>query len=176
MHRLTLAVLAALTACAAPGPRESFRDAGLGLYSNAVFETPRLAGHWLQVAAFAAPNAAACRAGVADFVPQGDHFILNASLCLSGRSIRYSGVVTFGNGGSHAGRLLLSGADPAGIGQPWWVLWVDTDYRTMAIGTPSGSFGFILNRSATLPPDRLNAARDVFGWNGYDTTRLRLLN
>jgi apolipoprotein D and lipocalin family protein len=59
------------------------------------------------------------------------------------------------------------------IGAEWWVLWVDADYRTLVVGTPSGSFGIILNRTADLPPDRLAAARDVLAWNGYDLTRLR---
>ncbi|HOZ34653.1 MAG TPA: lipocalin family protein, partial [Tabrizicola sp.] len=57
-------------------------------------------------------------------------------------------------------------------GQDWWILWVDSGYRTLAIGTPSGRFGFILDRSA-LPPDRLAAASEVFDFNGYTTAALR---
>ena len=37
---------------------------------------------------------------------------------------------------------------------------VDSGYRTMAIGTPSGRFGMILDRGA-IPPDRLTAAREA---------------
>ncbi len=68
---------------------------------------------------------------------------------------------------------------PAGPGrfvigdQLWWVLWADADYRTLAIGTPSGQFGLILNRDGALPPDRLRAAREIFDFNGYDIARLR---
>ncbi|MEH6775767.1 MAG: lipocalin family protein, partial [Cereibacter changlensis] len=64
------------------------------------------------------------------------------------------------------------GAAPDGIGAPWWVIWVDTDYRTLAIGTPDGSFGFLLNRGGPLPADRLTAVREIFEWNGYDLSRL----
>ena len=46
----------------------------------------------------------------------------------------------------------------------------------MAIATPSGRFGFILNRDGRLPADRQTAAREVFDWGGYDLTKLRLLN
>jgi apolipoprotein D and lipocalin family protein len=51
------------------------------------------------------------------------------------------------------------------------VLWADADYRTLVIGTPDGSFGFILNRGG-FPADRLKAAREILAWNGYDLTQL----
>lgn len=170
MHRLILAALLVLTACAKPEPsRLTFRDAGRGLYSNAVFERARLEGHWTQVATFANANGPQCAPGEAQFTPQGGGMLLAARLCLGGEEVSYSGPITF----PETGRMLLSGADPAGIGQPWWVLWVDTDYRTLVIGTPSGSFGFILNRDAQLPADRLAAAREILDWGGYDLTKLR---
>ena len=78
------------------------------------------------------------------------------------------------SGADHrAGAPALVGADPEGIGAEWWVLWVDADYRTLAVGTPDGRFGFILNRDGALPPDRLAAAREILEWNGYDLARLR---
>lgn len=159
-----------LAACAKPAPtRLSFRDAGLSLYSNAVFERDRMFGDWVQVAAFAPSNAGGCHAGTARFAPQGDRVALQANLCLSGEAVAYTGVVSF----IEAGRMVLSGADPAGIGQEWWVVWVDVDYRTMVIGTPSGDFGFILNRDGRLPADRLAAAREILEWNGYNLAKLR---
>ncbi|WP_435258004.1 lipocalin family protein [Thioclava sp. FR2] len=57
-------------------------------------------------------------------------------------------------------------------GQLWWVIWVDTDYRTLAIATPSGAYGFILNRGGKLPADRLAAAKEIFAFNGYDVAKL----
>ncbi len=62
-----------------------------------------------------------------------------------------------------------------GVGAPFWVLWVDEGYRTAVIGTPDGSFGFVLNRDATIPADRLEAARRVLDFNGYDLARLQVL-
>jgi len=171
VHRLILTCALALTACAS-APTPGFRDPILGLHSIAAFEPARIVGHWTQVATFAAANAADCAPGRANFAPQGDGFALTANLCLAGRTERVSGALSF----TGPGRMQLSGADPVGIGQPWWVIWVDSDYRTLVIGTPSGAFGFILNRSATLPQDRLIAARDILDWSGYDTSRLRLLH
>ena len=56
----------------------------------------------------------------------------------------------------------------------YWVLWVDADYRTAAIGTPSGSFGWIIDRAKSGGEDRIKAARDVLGFNGYDLSRLKI--
>jgi apolipoprotein D and lipocalin family protein len=64
------------------------------------------------------------------------------------------------------GRLAVAGEDD------WWVLWVDSGYRTLAVGTPSGRFGFVLDRGA-IAPDRLTAAREVFDFNGYVSGALR---
>jgi len=170
VHRLILAAALVLAACA-PVPPPGFRDPILGLHSIAAFEPARIAGHWTQVATFAAPNAPDCAPGSAVFTPAGDGLAVVANLCLAGKVVRTSGPLVL----AAAGRMQLSGADPSGIGQPWWVIWVDSDYRTLVIGTPSGAFGFILNRTATLPQDRLIAARDILEWSGYDTSRLRLL-
>jgi apolipoprotein D and lipocalin family protein len=60
-----------------------------------------------------------------------------------------------------------------GAGAPWWVLWDDADNRTLAIGTPSGAFGFVLNRGADIPSDRIVAAREILDFNSYDLSRLR---
>ncbi len=85
-------------------------------------------------------------------------------LCQSGREMRGAGPM-----------------QPAGPGRfavvnqpgPWWVLWTDTDYRTLVIGTPSGQLGFILNRDANLPADRMVAAREILDFNGYVAAQLQ---
>ena len=54
---MLLAVLAA-AACVKPATetQTTYRDAGLNLYSNAVFDAARLDGTWAQVAAFTGGN------------------------------------------------------------------------------------------------------------------------
>ena len=60
----------------------------------------------------------------------------------------------------------------AGGGPELWVLWVDDDFRTTAVGTPDGSIGWIMNRPGEASGDRTAAAREVLEWSGYDLERL----
>lgn len=143
-----------------------YRPAAAPIYSIAAFDVGRLAGNWDQVAAFTGPMQESCAAGGAAFVPKDGTLQLTYKLCLAGQVLTGVGaVVTTG-----PGRFSVKGKDR--IGQDWWVLWVDEGYRTLAIGNPSGSFGFILNRGASLPSDRLAAANEVFDFNGYNVSKL----
>ena len=54
----------------------------------------------------------------------------------------------------------------------YWVLWVDEGYRTAVVGAPNGKSGWILNRDPQIPTDRLNTAREILDFNGYDLDRL----
>lgn len=56
---------------------------------------------------------------------------------------------------------------------PLWVHWMDFDSRTAAIGTPTGEFGWIMDKNATGGADRITAARDILDWFGYDIARLK---
>lgn len=73
-----------------------------------------------------------------------------------------------------AGALIPTGPGRFAVAgmEDWWVLWVDSDYRTLVIGTPSGRFGFVLDRGE-IAPDRLTAATEIFDFNGYTTTALK---
>jgi apolipoprotein D and lipocalin family protein len=164
MYRIALALVLTLAACAperasAPG----FRDTAVPMFSNAVFDPARLPGQWVQAAAFSDAGAG-CTRGGAGIEPGG---ATTLRLCLDGRVVAAQGrLVPVG-----PGRFALQG-DAGPLAQTWWVVWVDTDYRTLAIGTPSGDWGFILNRGGPLPDDRLRAAAEIFDFNGYDTARL----
>ncbi|MEP2507665.1 MAG: lipocalin [Paracoccaceae bacterium] len=54
-----------------------------------------------------------------------------------------------------------------------WLLWVDTGYRTAALGTPNGQFGLILDRSPSGGADRITAASEILEWFGYDMSKLQ---
>ena len=105
----------------------------------------------------------ACTSGALEIVPDGQSLRLTGTLCLAGKVESVSGSAPL----IGPGRLRVKGED-------WWVIWVDVGYRTLAIGTPSGRFGFILDRGA-IPGDRLNAAREIFDFNGYRTEALTAL-
>jgi apolipoprotein D and lipocalin family protein len=157
-----LAAALALTACA-PGSKQvaGFRQPDAPIWSAAAFAPTQIAGDWQQVAGFAA-RTGGCADGALSFAPAGDGLAISGTLCLNGVAQKINGVAR----STGPGRLTLDGQGE------WWVLWVDSGYRTLAIGTPSGRFGFILDRGA-LPPDRLTAAREVFDFNGYTTAALR---
>ena len=116
-----------------------------------------MAGHWVQVAGFGAAPLT-CGPGEVD-IAGGD---IRWSLCLN-RPQSGAGALIPGK----AGRFAVAGM------QDWWVLWVDGDYRTMVVGTPSGQFGFVLNREVAVPADRARAVRDIFEFNGYETDTLQ---
>ncbi len=164
MHRVILVLSLALAACAAkPAGPSGFRTAGAPIWSAAAFQPGQVAGEWRQVAAFAA-DGAGCSAGQVTFRPEADGLAVKGRLCLDGRLTAVSGLAR----PVGPGRLQIAGQED------WWVLWVDSGYRTLAIGTPSGRFGFVLDRGP-IPPDRLRAAGEVFDFNGYATGALSAL-
>lgn len=58
-------------------------------------------------------------------------------------------------------------------GERIWLLWVDQDYRTAVLGTPSGRFGMVIARSSEGRADLMRAAREVLDFNGYDLRRIQ---
>lgn len=163
MSRLILAAVLVLAACAAKPPASTgFRAADAPIWSAAAFLPAQAAGSWRQVAGFQAEGAS-CGAGGVEITPEAGGLRLAGTLCLAGVARDVSGLAV----PAGPGRLSVGGEE-------WWILWVDTGYRTMAIGTPSGRFGFILDRGA-IPGDRLNAAREIFDFNGYRTEGLAAL-
>ncbi|MFN4203420.1 MAG: lipocalin [Tabrizicola sp.] len=163
MSRLSLAFALVLAACVAKAPAPTvFRAAEAPIWSAAAFQPAQVAGTWRQVAAFL-PEAADCRAGSVTFTPEAAGLRLDGTLCLAGTAQKLSGLAPV----TGPGRIRVGGEE-------WWILWVDTGYRTLAIGTPSGRFGLLLDRGA-IPADRLQAAREIFDFNGYRTAALTAL-
>lgn len=162
MYRLTLVAAILLAACAAkPASVPAFRAEGAPIWSAAAFQPAQVAGTWRQVADFR--TSGSCRAGAVEILPDRQGVQLRGTLCLAGEAVAVSGNAPL----IGPGRLRVNGED-------WWVIWADVGYRTLAIGTPSGRFGIILDRGA-IPSDRLNAAREIFDFNGYRTDALTTL-
>ena len=162
MSRLTLAFLLLLAGCVAkPASTPALRAEGAPIWSAAAFQPGQVAGTWRQVADFR--TSGSCGAGAVEIVPEAGGLRLAGTLCLAGKAEKVSGLAPLVG----PGRLRVKGED-------WWVIWVDVGYRTLAIGTPSGRFGIILDRGA-IPADRLNAAREIFDFNGYRTDALATL-
>jgi apolipoprotein D and lipocalin family protein len=52
------------------------------------------------------------------------------------------------------------------------IMWVDTDFRTAAVGAASGQWAAILNRG-DISEDRVTAALQILEFNGWDVSKLR---
>jgi apolipoprotein D and lipocalin family protein len=159
---VTLALVLFLGGCAGDGQRASvFRAPETPIWSAAGFAPGQIAGTWRQVAGFA-ESPGGCRGGGLEITPAGAGLAMKGTLCLDGKAEAIDALAR----PVGPGRLAVAGEDD------WWVLWVDSGYRTLAVGTPSGRFGFVLDRGA-IAPDRLTAAREVFDFNGYVSGALR---
>lgn len=159
MRLVALAMIALLAGCVAQ-PAGGFRDASVLITSTTRFEAARFAGPWVIRAAFAEAGAAMRPGSVAFHVgPSGDIAMIDS------KGVAPAG--TFGVRQVMPGRLTATAT-----AVEYWVLWVDADYRTAAIGTPSGAFGWIIDRSGSGGDDRIKAAADIFNWVGYDMTKL----
>ena len=153
MKRLVVCLM--LAACAGKPVQEPvFRGVGTPIYSIAALRADQISGHWVQVATFAPGGQPACGAGSVDIAAGQARW----DLCLASGEVAGSGPMT----ATSAGRFDLKGMPS------WWVLWADADGRTLVVGTPDGSIGFVLNRDAAIPADRLRAARDILQFNHYD--------
>ena len=128
--------------------------------SAAAFDPLRFQGRWYEVAGF---HSGKCAVGAVTFAKQvGPVMNVTEGPCEGVKPRQYQAAI------SGPGRL-----SPSDGSAPLWVLWVDEGYRTAVIGTPSGSFGYVLNRTRDIPADRVKAAREVLDFNGYDTAKLR---
>lgn len=151
---LLAGVILTLTACGPPA-RDGNRDLSAPFAATTRFDPQQLAGDWWVRAEFT----------------EGDAAARQVTYQLDG-----AGAFAIGpKGGPLVRHDLTEGARwKAGAGQPEiWLLWVDTGYRTAAIGTPDGSVGMILDRSPSGGADRINAAREILEWFGYDMRKLQ---
>jgi apolipoprotein D and lipocalin family protein len=140
----------------------TYRQNSAQIYSNATLDETRLIGDWTQVGSFGAPG---CAPGSAEFSGGPGALRISYDLCLSGARSAAQGSLPRSGPGRYAA---------PGLPGELWLLWVDTDARTLVFGTPSGAFGFVLNRGGALPSDRAGALREILDWNGYDTAKLTL--
>ena len=148
MRLLLVALLLGACAMQAPGAR----DPSAPIWSSTRFEPARFAGDWVvRQAVGAAPRQLA----VTSATPDGFGWLADGVP----RTARLTG----------PGRFVLDGK---GAGRDVWVLWVDDDFRTAALGTPDGSLGWIIDRGATGGTDRIAAAREIMEFNGYDVSKL----
>lgn len=166
--RAAILALGVLAGCAALTP--SYRDADAPIASIASFEPERYAGLWYEIASYPTFFERGCSNTTATYELIGPETISVLNACnRDGGISRISGTARV----SGPGRLRLR-LDGVPVEADYWVLWVDEGYRTAVVGSPSGGSGFILNRDPSIPQDRLEAARRVLAFNGYDLNDLQM--
>lgn len=159
-----------LSGCAPlPAPTAEFRDQEVAIASTTRFDEERFAGTWFVIADFNENPLPVVREALGPamwvFEPRQGKAIGIAVCCtypVQPQPYKEVGPARFEPTSS------LLRKQP-----PIWILWVDESFRTAVVGTQSGSFGAILNRTPDLRADRLQAAKDVLAFNGYDLRQLR---
>lgn len=153
------------------GTFEVYRDTDTPISSKALFEPERYVGVWHEVARFPVPFEAGCVGVTAEYGLREDGLLSVLNICRDAdgaEKSRVSGTAEIVG----PGRLKVRFASVPFVAADYWVLWTDETYRTAVVGAPNGRSGWILNRDPVIPQDRLNAARDVLAFNGYDLDRL----
>ncbi len=173
-----LVALAFLAACSTPfegeelgGFGEVYRNLDTPIASKAVFDPARYLGTWYEVARYPVFFERGCVGVTATYeqLPDGGISVLNICRNPDGTvKSRIEGRADIVG----PGRLEVSFPSVPFGASDYWVLWVDEGYRTAVVGAPNGKSGWILNRDPQIPADRLNAAREVLDFNGYDLSRL----
>ncbi len=169
-----LALIVLLAGCATQnsgGLFSVYRDTDAPIASKAVFEPARYLGQWYEVARYPVPFEAGCVGVTAEYGLRADGLLSVLNICRNpdGREkSRIAGTAEIVG----PGRLKVRFPSVPFVAADYWVLWTDESYRTAVVGAPDGRSGWILNRDPVIPPDRLQAARDVLEFNGYDLSRL----
>ena len=167
LRRVLPGVVALALGLAACAPATTgFRDTRTPMGATLRFDAGRFAGPWHVVARMgssAEPETFDFAAPGAGWQVTRSRLSCTAAGCARSRADRPVRMVA-------PGRIEVGG-------QVWWVLWVDDDFRTAAIGTPDGSFGWIMDRKGPkgISADRLNAAKEIMDWAGYDLGRLQMV-
>jgi apolipoprotein D and lipocalin family protein len=148
-------MLLGLCGCATSSTVSGFRDTSAPIGATTRFEPERLNGDWWVRAEFS-----------------------NGPATLRQLRYQWDGATTFSIGAKDGALVLhdvTKGARWVARGghSETWLLWVDADYRTAALGAPDGSMGMILDRASTGGDDRVKAATDIFQWYGYDMSKLQ---
>lgn len=164
---LSCAGLALLTACS--DGESGFRDANVPLSVTTRGTAADVAGEWF-VRATTPGNEDLQRVNILPEWQGAPAVALERRTCESNGDCEEVGEIWRAKPlGQHRWRIQSPHGDSA---RELWVVWVDEGFRTAAIGTPDGSYGWILDRAPNGGADRIKAAREILTFNGYDAAQL----
>lgn len=154
-----------LAACAAE-PVPGFRDTSVPITATTRFSPQLFSGSWQVISAYPGALFPSC-ANQQWFAALDAEPARLSVRC--GASVVYEAEVAM----DARGVLQLASAELDRPRRALWVMWMDEYARTAVVGTPGGELGWILNRDRVLRADRLDAAREIMAFNGYDVSGLQ---
>ena len=174
-YRTALAVglMAALAACSGA----EYRDTGVEMTTEGPVDLTRYQGLWYEIARFPNRFEEGCAGVTAEYSLNEDGSIKVVNTCREGSP---DGPVETAEGRAIA---TTPDNDRLEVGFVWWlpfargdywILDVDDTYQVAVIGNPAGTTGWVLARTPTLLPERLESAYEVLRRNGYDVSRIVL--
>ena len=175
MKRVLAASILGFVAACTPEPPvltpvEVFRNPAAQIASQTNVTADRMAGDWAIRQRFAAQTSP-LSGMLLSTLPNGAlQLSIITGQCLEDVCVEEETLVLFASTGP--GRWTPVDPPAGLIDDELWVMWMDFDDRTAAIGTPSGEFGWIMDKNLTGGADRIIAARDIMDWFGYDLARL----
>ena len=176
MRRVLLALTSALlVACthepSAPSePAEVFRDTAAQIASQTDVTGERMAGDWFIRQRFAAPRTPLSGMSLGVLPNEALQMSILGRECIDDVCFEDETLILLDKTGP--GRWTARGPQTGLPDGELWVMWMEFDSRTVAIGTPSGAFGWIMDKNPTGGGDRITAARDIMDWFGYNVSRL----
>lgn len=168
-----IGLTALLAGCAGTG----YRNKDVPITPVATVDLDRYQGRWYEIARFPNSFEKGCVGVTADYSikPSGLVKVVNTCIkgSLNGRKRVAEGTAFPVNLGKSKLRVDFVPLIPFTSGW-YWVLGLDDAYRTVVVGNPSGSTGWILAREPQISEARLQWGYDVLRRNGYDVSQMTL--
>lgn len=170
MKSLALVAFLALAACSGG----NYRDTDVPIRTVDQVDLTRYAGKWYEIARYPNWFEKGCAGVTAEYSLRDDGRVDVLNTCRQGA---VDGPVETAEGIARAAdptnaKLEVKFVQWLPIAGDYWVLHLDEDYQTVAVGNPAGSTGWILARTPQISPAQRAAAEAALSRNGYDTSLL----
>lgn len=174
MRRLLLALPFLLAAC---GGGTVYRDITVPIPTAMQVDLSRYQGLWYEIARFPVSFEEGCVGVTAEYTLLPDDTVRVVNTCRQGSLSappRSSEATAEAVDPSNA-RLKVDFVPfiPFTAGD-YWILDIDEGYRTVVVGNPDGTSGWILAREPRISQARLQRGYDVLTKAGYDVSRMIL--
>lgn len=152
----------------------TYRDTDVPIRTVDQVDLTRYAGTWYEIARFPNWFEEGCEGVTAEYAPREDGGVDVLNTCRQGAP---DGPAQTAEGIARAvdetnSKLEVKFVQWLPFAGDYWVLHLDDGYRTVAIGNPTGTTGWILARTPQIGAEDRAAAEAALRANGYDTAQL----